>query len=119
MRKVFISFLGTNNYVQCKYIFNGESSKPVRFVQEALVASLCKHWTEKDRIFIFYTSKEMTGEYGSKELNWLDNGQQRITDDSERIGLKHRLEDLKNNGIRPIVEDYGIVAGFSEVEIIS
>ncbi len=117
MRKVFISFLGTNNYVQCKYIFNGESSKPVRFVQEALVASLCKDWTEKDRIFIFYTSKEMTGEYGSKELNWLDNGQQRITDDSERIGLKHRLEDLKNNGIRPIVEDYGIVAGFSEVEI--
>ena len=35
-RKVFISFLGTNNYVLCKYSIGGIDSKPVRFVQEAL-----------------------------------------------------------------------------------
>lgn len=35
-RKVFISFLGTNNYVQCRYDINGVVSAPVRFVQEAL-----------------------------------------------------------------------------------
>lgn len=117
-RKVFISFLGTNNYVLCKYNIGGEDSKPVRFVQEALIEHLCRDWTEKDRIFIFCTSKETTGENGSKEINWLDNGQARISDDSEKIGLKHRLEDLKNQmGLQAPIEQYDIEAGFSEEEI--
>ena len=94
-RKVFISFLGTNNYVQCRYDINGVVSVPVRFVQEALIEHWCKEWTEQDRILIFCTSKETTGENGSKEMNWLDNGQGRISDDSEKIGLQHRLLDFK------------------------
>lgn len=84
-RKVFISFLGTNNYVQCRYDINGVVSVPVRFVQEALIEHICKDWTEEDRIFIFCTSKEKSGENGSNEINWLDNGQSRITEDSEKI----------------------------------
>ena len=117
-RKVFISFLGTNNYVLCKYNINGEDSKPVRFVQEALIEHLCKDWTEDDRIFIFCTSKETTGENGSKEINWLDNGQARISDDSEKIGLQHRLQDLQSKiGLKPTIEQFDIEAGFSEDEI--
>lgn len=117
-RKVFISFLGTNNYVLCKYNIDGAESKPVRFVQEALIEHLCIDWTEKDRIFIFCTSKETTGENGSKEINWLDNGQARISDDSEKIGLEHRLQDLKNQiGLRTPIEQFDIDAGFSEEEI--
>ena len=117
-RKVFISFLGTNNYVLCKYNIDGEDSKPVRFVQEALIEHLCKDWTEKDRIFIFCTSKETTGENGSKEINWLDNGQARISDDSEKIGLEHRLQDLKKQtGLQTPIEQFDIEAGFSEDEI--
>lgn len=117
-RKVFISFLGTNNYVLCKYNIGGEDSKPVRFVQEALIEHLCKDWTEKDRILIFCTSKETTGENGSKEINWLDNGQTRISDDSEKIGLEHRLQDLKNQmGLQAPIEQFDIEAGFSEEEI--
>jgi CRISPR-associated Csx2 family protein len=119
-RKVFISFLGTNNYVLCKYHINGEDSKPVRFVQEALIGHLCKDWTADDRILIFCTSKETTGENGSKEINWLDNGQARISDDSEKIGLEHRLQDLKAHmGLMPPVEQVDIEAGFSEDEIWS
>ena len=117
-RKVFISFLGTNNYVECCYQYNDVISKPVRFVQEALIAHLCKDWTEKDRILIFCTSKATTGEDGAKEINWFDNGQQRINCDTERIGLQHRLEELGvSMNLKAIIEEIDIDAGFSEDEI--
>ena len=117
-RKVFISFLGTNNYVQCRYDINGVVSAPVRFVQEALIDNLCKEWTADDRILIFCTSKEKTGENGSKEINWFDNGQSRITEESEKIGLRHRLQDLQTNiGLKVQIEEHDIEAGFSEEEI--
>lgn len=117
-RKVFISFLGTNNYLECCYQYNGVVSQPVRFVQEALIAHICKDWSEKDRILIFCTSKETTGEDGAKEINWVDNGQQRINCDSEQIGLQHRLADLKANmDLKPSIEEIDICAGFSEDEI--
>ena len=117
-RKVFISFLGTNNYVQCRYNINGVASALVRFVQEALIEYYCKEWTKDDRILIFCTSKEKTGENGSKEINWLDNGQTRITEESEKIGLQHRLQDLKARiGLKARIEEQDIEAGFSEEEI--
>lgn len=120
MRKVFISFLGTTNYVLCRYDINGVVSAPVRFVQEALIEQFCKDWTEDDRILIFCTSKEKIGEDGSKEINWLDNGQPRITDESEKIGLQHRLMDLKTRtGFKAQIEEHDIEAGFSEDEIWS
>lgn len=117
-RKVYISFLGTNNYVQCRYDINGVVSAPVRFVQEALIEHICKDWTEEDRILIFCTSKEKSGENGSKEINWFDNGQSRITDESEKIGLQHRLQDLQTRiGLKAQIEEHDIEAGFSEEEI--
>ena len=119
-RKVFISFLGTNNYVQCRYDINGVVSAPVRFVQEALIEQVCKDWTGKDRILIFCTSKEKTGENGSKEINWLDNGQPRVTEESEKIGLQHRLQELQVRiGLKAQIEEHDIEAGFSEEEIWS
>lgn len=119
-RKVFISFLGTNNYVQCRYDIKGSVSEPVRFVQEALIEYFCKDWTDNDRILIFCTSSETTGENGSKEINWFDNGQSRIKDDIEAIGLQHRLYDLKTRlELKAQIEEYDIDAGFSEEEIWS
>ena len=119
-RKVFISFLGTNNYVQCIYDINGVLSEPVRFVQEALIDHICKDWAEEDRILIFCTSKEKTGEAGSKELNWLDNGQSRTAEEIEKIGLQHRLMDLQARiGLKAQFELHEIEAGFSEEEIWS
>ena len=119
-RKVFVSFLGTNNYVECRYDIKGVVSAPVRFVQEALIENLCKEWTADDRILIFCTSKEKTGENGSKEINWFDNGQSRISDESEKIGLQHRLQDLQTHiGLKAQIEEHDIEAGFSEEEIWS
>lgn len=119
-RKVFISFLGTNNYLDCRYSYNDIISSPVRFVQEAIISFICKDWSEKDKILIFCTSKETTGENGAKELNWLDSGQHRMDNDSERIGLQHRLNDLKEGiELKPNVEEVDIAAGFSEDEIWS
>ncbi len=118
-RKVFISFLGTSNYINCYYRYDdGTKSNPVRFVQEALIEHLCRDWTEKDAILIFCTSKEKTGVDGSHELNWFDNGQPKATTEIERIGLKHRLEDLKKTlPLKADIKEIGIKAGFSEEEI--
>ncbi len=118
-RKVFISFLGTSNYLNCYYSFgNDDKSQPVRFVQEALITHICKDWEETDIILVFCTSEEMTKEKGSKELNWFDNGQLNATEEIEKIGLKHRLDDLKeSNIIKAQIEEVDIPAGISEQEI--
>ncbi|MEE3384456.1 MAG: TM1812 family CRISPR-associated protein [Prevotella sp.] len=113
-RRVFISFLGTNNYVECIYKYNGILSEPVRFVQEALISHICKDWTEKDKIIIFCTSKESTGMIGSKEINWLDNG----TSSSGVWGLEHRLKKLhEEHVINTPYEQIDIESGFTEDEI--
>ena len=109
-RKVFISFLGTSNYIECKYR-NGETvSKPVRFVQEALITDICKDWADNDQIYIFCTSKDKTGEKGAKEFNWLNNGQDKATTEVERIGLEQRLKDLRGKmNLKPEVEEVDIL----------
>jgi len=119
-RKVFISFLGTSNYVECFYQFNDEKSIPVRFVQEAIIRHLCKDWTEEDRIFIFCTSGNKPESKGSKESNWLDNGHNKIFSEIEKIGLEHRLKNLKAEiNLKAQYEEIDIEAGFSEDEIWS
>lgn len=84
-RKVFISFLGTNNYLQTHYELNGKHSPVVRFIQQALIGFLCKDWTENDSILIFYTG----GANGAYVKNWLDNGQTFFNEDEqiEKVGL--------------------------------
>jgi CRISPR-associated DxTHG motif protein len=58
-RKVFISFLGTNNYTECVYSFNFDKSPVVKFVQSALVNIFCSDWTENDKIYIFTTEEAL------------------------------------------------------------
>lgn len=117
-RKVFISFLGTNNYIECIYKNEDRFSEPVRFVQEALIADICKDWSENDYIYIFCTSKEKTGENGSKEINWFDNGQNGAQTEKEKIGLEHCLQNLRNRiQLKPHIEEVDIAVGFSEEEI--
>lgn len=106
-RKVFISFLGTNNYMQTCYELDGRRSEPVRFVQQALIGFLCADWSGTDRILIFYTEE-------SKKKNWLDGGQTRVEDDSERIGLESVLRGMS---LSVPVEGCEIVEGFTEEDI--
>lgn len=113
-RKVFISFLGTNNYLQTHYEWNGKYSPAVRFIQQALIGFLCKDWTEKDSILIFYTG----GTNGSYVKNWLDNGQTFFNEDEEieKVGLHTTLQNMK---FPMKIESYEIVEGFSEEDIWS
>lgn len=104
-RKVFISFLGTNNYVNCYY--DVDEKYPVRFVQEALIRDLCKDWTSNDIIYIFCT-------HDAEITNWVDNGQKKPIEEIDRIGLETRLNGLN---IEVPVEKVAIQEGFSEVEI--
>lgn len=106
--KVFISFLGNNNYVQTRYEIDGVASEPVRFVQEALCDVYCRDWPEDSRILIFYTEE-------SQKKNWLDGGQTNQTDAIEYRGLKGILGSKESYGNR--VEGHQIPEGFSEEEV--
>lgn len=115
-RKVFISSLGTGNYVNCKYDFsNGNISEPVRFIQEALIKVICNDWTENDKILIFCTEEAI-------RKNWNDNGHidpgkpNIVLEDIEKIGLESRLRNTK---FWDIVSMHQIEDGFSEKEVWS
>ena len=115
MRKVFISFLGTNNYLETHYVLNGLKSPVVRFVQQALIGFLCKDWTENDRVMIFYTK-------ASHDKNWVDGGQGERVSAVENIGLFSVLQSMQQSVDNPLhakVEGYEIAEGFSEEEIWS
>ena len=106
-RKVFISFLGTGNYVECYYDIDKEN--PVRFVQESLIRTICKDWTEDDRIYIFCTEE-------AEKKNWVNNGQEKIREEIEKIGLESRLDKLN---IKAKIEKVRIEEGFSEESVWS
>lgn len=82
--KVFISFLGTNEYIPCHYYFRSKenSSKLVRFVQEAILDILCKDFSENDKICFFLTE-------GAKTINWYD------TPTNHNKGLSRTLFEKK------------------------
>lgn len=104
-RNVFVSFLGTSNYVNCAYDI--DENYPVRFVQEALIRDICKDWGENDHIYIFCTDE-------AERVNWVDNGQKSPEEEIDKIGLESRLKGL--NIITPY-EKVRIEEGFSEDSI--
>lgn len=108
-RKVFISFLGTNNYLQTRYILGEKKSPAVRFVQQALIGFLCEKWTEEDCVMIFYTKEAC-------KRNWEDGGQGNNVSEIEKMGL---CSSLKRMNLRMKIEDYEIAEGFSEEDIWS
>ncbi len=68
-RKVFISFLGSSNYRECRYSKDDFLSDDVRYIQEATLDYLCQReqWSDKDVAYILLTE-------GAKIKNWEDNG---------------------------------------------
>ncbi|SHL17918.1 CRISPR-associated protein, TM1812 family [Fibrobacter intestinalis] len=112
-RKVFICFLGTNNYVLCNYCFGNKEEnhcvKNVRFVQEAIVRHEFTGWTKNDRIFVFLTD-------AAKKANWVDGKPSDKDDDEkakelpnskwgwqggEKWGLETQLKKLAKEGLFP------------------
>lgn len=115
-RKVFLSFLGTTNYVACNYFYEQESHKVsnVRFVQEATLRLLCSGFNKQDQVLIFATKE-------AKKKNWEDNGQPEavVKNDDERIGLKSRLISLKDDNLNMQIpnDPIEIPEGFSKDEV--
>ncbi|RZB34208.1 MAG: hypothetical protein SRB2_03601 [Desulfobacteraceae bacterium Eth-SRB2] len=109
MANVFISFLGTNDYLSCTYYRDNFEEKDVRFVQEATIKYCCSDWDGDDRIVIFTTRE-------AKIKNWLDNGHiDRNTDKTKQcIGLKNCIDNLSLNSQ---VQQIDIPDGHDEDEI--
>jgi len=79
--KVFISFLGTNKYIEVRYKYKTFISSPTPFVQEALVSFFCKNWGPQDRLVFFLTEE-------ARNKNWKDKG-------NFEKGLYTRLKNLQ------------------------
>ncbi|SHF34409.1 CRISPR-associated protein, TM1812 family [Desulfacinum infernum DSM 9756] len=80
MARVFLSTLGTNKYLPCRYEIDGWTSAPTPFVQEALIEHFCRDWTSDDRILIFCTEE-------ARKKNWEDG-------ENFPAGLGRRIRDL-------------------------
>lgn len=112
-RKIFLSFLGTNNYVECNYHDETEPTKQVdevKYVQEALIRMYCRDFGTDDRFFFFLTDK-------ARQMNWDDNGQWNNATkqyDLPNEGLYGRLQNL---GVIDKVQVVSIPEGFSSEEI--
>lgn len=64
MSKIFLSFLGTNRYIECNFVYERQKAEKVRFVQEALLQFFAADFGPEDKIFIFLTEE-------AKQINWL------------------------------------------------
>lgn len=87
-RKVFISFLGGNDYKECIYYADGYESGVVKYIQEATLGYLStkETWTKDDIAYILLTKE-------AKCLNWEDNGHKdwNTGEVKPNIGLKNIL----------------------------
>jgi hypothetical protein len=45
MARVYLSFLGTNDYLLCIYYFQEKEIQGIRFVQEATISMNCRDWS--------------------------------------------------------------------------
>ena len=96
-RKVFLSFLGTNKYLECNY----GNNKNCNFIQEALIQENCSDWSEQDTIYLFLTKD-------AEIKNWNDNN-------NFKKGLNTRLKELN---LKPeIIPIKNVPEGKSEEEI--
>lgn len=110
MARVYISFLGTNNYLECYYCRGDETltPEPVRFVQEATVRDNCSDWGPEDRIIIF-TTKD------AEARNWHNDGH---TDkDGNIIQLKGLLACLEELNLPVTIAKCTIPEGYDEDQV--
>jgi CRISPR-associated DxTHG motif protein len=112
MPRTFISFLGTNDYLDCNY-YNPEQLDScidgVRFVQEATLRLQCNSWDENDQICIFTTDLAWSA-------NWKDNGHldRKTGNPKPSDGLEKRLLGL---GLKPLIRQVAIPSGNTQAEI--
>ncbi len=102
-RKVYVSFLGTNDYLSCNYTHPDHAAVcDVRFVQEATIRWYCADWRHDDLICLFTTDE-------SHGKNWLDNGH-----GNPAQGLGSRIASLP---LQASIKKIRIPSGRTEDEI--
>lgn len=107
-RKVYVSFLGTNDYEPCNYTLSDMPKvNNVRFVQEAGICWYCQNWCPDDAIYIFTTEE-------SHQKNWLNDGHSREGKTLQREGLRDRISSL---ALKAQVQEKRIPSGKNEQEI--
>jgi CRISPR-associated DxTHG motif protein len=103
MARVFLSFLGTNDYVPCVYYLNDppamEKRRAVRFVQQDTIGWFCRDWGASDRILIFTTPDAV-------RKNWMDDGH------NEKSGLPKKC-----HGLQTCLGEMGLAAPYRNEEI--
>ncbi|MBF0259994.1 MAG: TIGR02221 family CRISPR-associated protein [Desulfamplus sp.] len=111
MAKAFISFLGTGDYLNCRYSIGKQPGNLVKYVQEDIIYRFCREWNQEDEIRIFTTDE-------AKQQNWDDNGHKDRKTSKIKInqGLGKRLENMR---LTASVKRYAIPVGNSEDEIWS
>lgn len=109
MANLYLSFLGTNDYIPCTYLYKTEQVPGVRFVQEATLRLFCRDWKKEDRLVIFLTEE-------ARKRNWVDDGHvdRQTGEAKDRKGL-HRCIEALNLGAS--LETVDIPSGKNEEEI--
>jgi len=108
-RKVFISVLGTNHYLETRYYLGKEpegNEKVTRFIQETTMEHLCHNWSSDSSAYIFVTKE-------AKVNNWNDPAQIKHKDGPYQ-GLSKIIENLN---LKFPTEAVPIPEGMSENEI--
>jgi CRISPR-associated Csx2 family protein len=108
-RKVFLSILGTNHYLETRYYFGKEPNgdeKITRFVQTATMGKECADWGKDDAAYIFVTKE-------AQEKNWNDPAQFG-NKSGEYTGLSKLIEQMH---FKFKTEAVSIPEGLSEKEI--
>ncbi|HDQ13641.1 MAG TPA: TIGR02221 family CRISPR-associated protein, partial [Sediminispirochaeta sp.] len=84
MGNLFLSFLGTSEYLPCNYVYKEKKAKDVQFVQEGLLSILLDKFSsgKENRVVIFLTD-------AAREKNW------ETRNDDE--GLYQRLLKIERN----------------------
>ncbi len=106
MARVYLSFLGTNDYVECHYVLHGQKSPLVRFVQEAIIGLCCAGWSKEDRLVFFLTTD-------AARHNWED-GHFMDLQGRPKPGLRSCLQAMK---LAPTIQPVMIVEGKNEADI--
>ena len=89
-KQIFLSFLGTNEYVSCNYYPEGDEERmieDVKYVQEATIRLFCNDFTGDDLYCFFLTEK-------ARVVNWNDNGWRTQEAKEPNKGLYSRLQEM-------------------------
>lgn len=101
MGKKFISFLGTNEYVECFYNSKEKKSSSTFFIQEALLEHLKEEFSENDKAFIFLTNE-------AEDKNWLQR----------KYFVKEEKKTYKDKGLKQVLIDKNFNFSIEEIKTL-